>query len=51
MIAPIRMLVGIVLCGVSLACSSTGRIVEARSDTLIEELEQSQLLHRLSVSG
>lgn len=30
--APTRMLVGIVLCGLCLACSSTGRIVEARSE-------------------
>jgi hypothetical protein len=29
---PIRMLVGIVLCGSSLACSTAGRIVEARSE-------------------
>ena len=30
--APTRMLVGVVLCGLCLACSSTGRIVEARSE-------------------
>ena len=31
--APIRMLMGLFLCGLSLACSSSGKIVEAKSET------------------
>ncbi|HKA22746.1 MAG TPA: DUF6569 family protein [Blastocatellia bacterium] len=31
--APIRMLMGLFLCGLSLSCSSSGKIVEAKSET------------------